>query len=99
MPIVNVAAIARTLDLSCAACATETDAVPLATLALINPGGLPGQSGVAFTCPACGAVECFNTNLGPEDEGAEWRGTQARRIRALMLLLALQRRNVQIRGG
>lgn len=98
MPILAVATVARTIDFICAACATEADAVPFANVTITNPGSGPGQSCVAFTCPQCGAVECFNTNLGPEDESNEWRGMQARRIRALMLLLALARRNVAVRG-
>lgn len=98
MPIVNVAVGQRTIDQLCSNCGVTNLAVPFASLTLINPGAGPGQSGISVTCLNCGAVECFNTNLGPEDESTEWRGTQARRIRALMVLVGLSRRNSAPKG-
>ena len=98
MPIIGLAPVARTFDQQCSNCGQVNSAVPFANLVIANPGAGPGNSSIGFTCPNCGALEFWNTNLGPEDESNEWRGLQARRIRALMLLLALARRNVAVRG-
>lgn len=99
MPILNVAVGPRTIDQSCVNCGQQNLAIPFATLALFNASAVPGSSAISITCPNCGAVECLNTNLGPEDEGVEVRGQQAKRIRALQVLLGLSRRNTQARGG
>lgn len=95
MPIlgVNAAAITKTFDQVCANCGQTHLTQPLASLVTVNPLAVPGLSGLSFTCPNCGAIECFNTNLAAADEGPEYRGQQAQRIRALMLLLALPRNN------
>jgi hypothetical protein len=89
----------RTFDHHCDNCLNRNLAQPFSDIVVTNGGGVPGQSSMAFICPQCGAMEFWNTNLGPEDEDGEWRGTQAKRIRAIMLLLAVQRRNVALRRG
>lgn len=99
--ILNVAVGQRTIDQQCANCGQQNLSVPFGSLTLTNAGAGPGASAITYSCPNCGAVECFNTNLGPEDEGNEVRGQQARRIRALQVLLGLSRRNQaqQVHGG
>jgi len=100
MPILGVsaAAITRTFDHLCSNCGQTHLAQPVTGMAVSLASAVPGQSSLCFTCPNCGAIEGFNTALAAADEGTEWRGQQAQRIRAIMLLLAIPRNN-SVRGG
>lgn len=54
-------------------------------------GDAPGLSALGVTCPVCGRVEAFNTNLSAQDEAhtLPWRAEQSRYIRRLMAALGM----------
>lgn len=101
MPLlgVNAAAVIKTFDHACANCGQTHLTQPLASLAVVNVSVnvLAAFNSMSFACPACGAVECFNTALSAADEGTDYRGQQAQRIRALLLLVGLPRSNSSAR--
>lgn len=79
----------------CDGCGQEHADLEIARHAYIHTGRgrRPGVTGLAIACPACGAIETYNTALTVADEAHEYafRAQQARLIRQLMVAMGLER--------